>query len=103
MLDRYNSKKTSAGTLYLTATHLIFFDTENNKESWVLLMHIGSVEKLPITTTGCPILIRCKTFLSVTFVIPKERDSHNIYTSLLVLCQPGLYLNYALIYKYTLV
>ncbi|VVC24574.1 Protein-tyrosine phosphatase-like,Tyrosine specific protein phosphatases domain,PH domain- [Cinara cedri] len=88
MLDRYNPKKTSVGTLYLTATHLIFFDTENNKESWVLLMHIGNVEKLPLTTTGSPILIRCKTFLSVTFVIPKERDSHNIFTSLLVLCQP---------------
>ncbi|XP_050544918.1 myotubularin-related protein 6 isoform X2 [Daktulosphaira vitifoliae] len=88
MLDRYNSKKTLVGTLYLTATHLIFFDPENKKESWVLLMHIGNVEKLPLTTTGSPILIRCKTFLSVTFVIPKERDSHNIFTSLLVLCQP---------------
>jgi len=103
MLDRYNSKKLSAGTLYLTATHLIFFDTENNKESWVLLMHIGNVEKLPITTTGCPILIRCKTFLSVTFVIPKERDSHNIFTSLLVLCQPGLYLHCYIIHKYTFI
>lgn len=90
MLDRYNPKKTSIGTLYLTATHLIFFDTENNKESWVLLMHIGSVEKLPITTTGCPILIRCKTFLSVTYLIPKERDSHHIFQSLLLLSQPGL-------------
>lgn len=52
-------------------------------------MHIANVEKLPLTTTGSPLLIRCKTFLSVTFVIPKERDCHNIYVTLQQLSQPG--------------
>lgn len=52
-------------------------------------MHIASVEKLQLTTTGSPILIRCKTFLSVTFVIPKERDCHNIYLTLQQLSQPS--------------
>lgn len=55
----------------------------------ILHMHIASVEKLPLSTTGSPLLIRCKTFLSVTFVIAKERDSHDVYSTLIKLCQPG--------------
>lgn len=51
-------------------------------------MHIASLEKLPLTTTGSPLLIRTKTFLSVTFVIPKERDCHDVYVSLQQLSQP---------------
>lgn len=52
-------------------------------------MHIASLEKLPLTTTGSPLLIRTKTFLSVTFVIPKERDCHDIYLTLQQLSQPS--------------
>lgn len=55
----------------------------------ILHMHIANIEKLPLTTTGSPLLIRCKTFLSVTFVIPKERDCHNIYVTLQQLSQPS--------------
>ena len=51
-------------------------------------MHIASVDKLPLSTTGSPLLIRCKTFLSVTFVIPKERECHDVYVTLLKLYQP---------------
>lgn len=108
MLDRY-SKTPSQGTLYLTATHLIFVDPDAKKETWVctpqkkktifkllirlfyqiLHNHIASLEKLALTTTGSPLLIRCKIFLSVTFVIPKERDCHEIYTTLQQLSQPN--------------
>lgn len=35
MLDRYNTRKPSIGTLYLTATHLIFVDPDGKKETWV--------------------------------------------------------------------
>lgn len=51
-------------------------------------MHIANVEKLPLSTTGSPLLIRCKTFLSITFVIPKERECHDVYTTLTKLYQP---------------
>lgn len=51
-------------------------------------MHIAGVEKLPLSTTGSPLLIRCKTFLSITFVIPKERECHDVYTTLMKLYQP---------------
>ncbi|XP_013378996.1 myotubularin-related protein 6-like [Lingula anatina] len=51
-------------------------------------MHIASIEKQPLSTTGSPLVIRCKTFLCVTFIIPRERDCHDIYTSLLKLAHP---------------
>ncbi|XP_066971474.1 myotubularin-related protein 6 isoform X3 [Macrobrachium rosenbergii] len=88
LLDRFSSRR-STGTLYLTATHLIFVDPDAKKETWILHMHISAVDKLPLSTQGSPLQVRCKTFLSVTFVIPKERDCHDIYTSLLQLSQPA--------------
>ncbi|PSN42829.1 Myotubularin-related protein 8 [Blattella germanica] len=66
MLDRYNARKPSIGTLYLTTTHLIFVDPDGKKETW----------------------IRCKTFLSVTFVVPRERDCHEVFVTLQQLAQP---------------
>ncbi|XP_054736354.1 myotubularin-related protein 8 isoform X1 [Anastrepha obliqua] len=88
MIDRYNAKNPTVGTLYLTATHLIFVEPDSNKETWILHMHVANIEKLPLSTTGSPLLIRCKTFLSVTFVIPKDSECHDVYTSLMKLYQP---------------
>lgn len=89
MVDKYVFKKSSAGTLHLTSTHLIFVDPETKKETWILHMHIATIDKLPLTASGSPLLIRCKTFLSVTFIVPKERDCHEIYVALLHLSQPA--------------
>lgn len=55
----------------------------------ILLTHISTVERLPITTTGSPLLVRTKTFQSVFFVIPRERDCHEMHQTLLRLSQPG--------------
>lgn len=55
----------------------------------ILHHHIATVEKLPLTTTGCPLLIHCKNFRVAHFVIGHERDCHEVYTSLLKLSQPG--------------
>lgn len=35
MIDRYNSKNPIVGTLYITATHILFVDPETSKETWV--------------------------------------------------------------------
>ncbi|XP_023652230.1 myotubularin-related protein 6 [Paramormyrops kingsleyae] len=92
--DRF-SNKVIAGTLYLTATHLIFVESSsgssNAQEIWILHHHIASVEKLSLTAGGCPLLIQCRNFRVVHFVIPRERDCHDVYSSLLRLLRPAYY------------
>lgn len=55
----------------------------------ILHMLMSTVEKQPLTTGGSPLQIRCKNFMTVKFIIPKERDCLDIYQSLLKLSQPG--------------
>ncbi|CAG5076901.1 Similar to MTMR6: Myotubularin-related protein 6 (Homo sapiens) [Cotesia congregata] len=88
MLDRYSNKH-SVGTLYLTATHLIFTYPNEKKQIWVLNTHIASIEKQPLTTAGSPLHIKCKHFLTMTFIITKERDCHDIYLTLMRLSSPA--------------
>ncbi|EZA54228.1 hypothetical protein DMN91_000584 [Ooceraea biroi] len=88
MLDKYSNNH-SVGTLYLTVTHLIFVERSGKKKIWVLYTHISNIEKQPLTTTGSPLYIKCKHFFIVTFVIPKERDCHEIYLTLLKLSCPA--------------
>lgn len=47
----------------------------------------GSIEKLPSTTTGSSLLIRCKIFLFVTFLIPRGKECHDVHTTLQKLYQ----------------
>ncbi|KAM7237961.1 hypothetical protein CapIbe_010919 [Capra ibex] len=91
LLDRFStSNKSLTGTLYLTATHLLFIDA-HQKETWILHHHIASVEKLALTTSGCPLVIQCKNFRTVHFIVPRERDCHDIYNSLLQLSKQAKY------------
>ncbi|XP_006092172.1 myotubularin-related protein 6 isoform X1 [Myotis lucifugus] len=91
LLDRFSTNnKSLTGTLYLTATHLLFIDSQQ-KETWILHHHIGSVEKLALTTSGCPLVIQCKNFRIVHFIVPRERDCHDIYNSLLQLSKQAKY------------
>ncbi|XP_036414314.1 myotubularin-related protein 6 [Colossoma macropomum] len=92
LLDRFSNKSTT-GTLHLTATHLIFVESNASsaQELWILHHHIASVEKLSLTTTGCPLLIQCRNFRVVHFVVQRERDCHDIYSSLLRLLRPVSY------------
>lgn len=96
LMDRFSNKSTN-GTLYLTATHLIFVESSSNNSStaaqeiWILHHHIASVEKLSLTTSGCPLVLQCRNFRVVHFVLPRERDCHDIYSSLLRLLRPVSY------------
>uniref|UniRef100_A0A7N8YMG6 Myotubularin related protein 6 n=1 Tax=Mastacembelus armatus TaxID=205130 RepID=A0A7N8YMG6_9TELE len=80
--------KFTNGTLYLTATHLIFVESSSNNSTSILHHQIASVEKLSLTTTGCPLVIQCRNFRVVHFVVQRERDCHDIYSSLLHLFRP---------------
>ncbi|XP_029552824.1 myotubularin-related protein 6 isoform X1 [Salmo trutta] len=95
LLERFSNKSTS-GALHLTATHLIFVESNNAattaaQEIWILHHHIASVEKLSLTTSGCPLVIQCRNFRVVHFVVQRERDCHDIYSSLLRLLRPVSY------------
>ncbi|XP_038063077.1 myotubularin-related protein 8-like [Patiria miniata] len=89
LLDRFNTRKPALGNLYLTATHLIFVDPAGKRETWIQHMHISSVEKLPLTTSGSPLQIRCKTFQAATFVIPRDKSCQELYISLQKLSKPA--------------
>ncbi|XP_034257274.1 myotubularin-related protein 7 isoform X2 [Pantherophis guttatus] len=92
-IDGISSKRTALGTLYLTATHVIFVENEpdNRKETWILHSQISSVEKLATSASGCPMLIRCKNFQNIQFIMSQERDCHDVYISLIRLARPVKY------------
>uniref|UniRef100_A0A8C3I0P3 Myotubularin related protein 7 n=1 Tax=Chrysemys picta bellii TaxID=8478 RepID=A0A8C3I0P3_CHRPI len=93
LIDRISSRKAALGTLYLTATHVIFVEnvSETRKETWILHSQISSIEKQATTVTGCPLLIRCKNFQIIQLIIPQERDCHDVYISLIRLARPVKY------------
>nr|XP_033800110.1 myotubularin-related protein 7 isoform X1 [Geotrypetes seraphini] len=93
LLDRISSKKSALGTLYLTATHIIFVEniSDTRKETWILHSHISSIEKQAATISGCPLLIHCKNYQLIQIIIPQERDFHDLYISLVRLSQPVKY------------
>ncbi|KAJ8279308.1 hypothetical protein COCON_G00063740 [Conger conger] len=92
LLDRFSNKCTT-GDLHLTATHLIFVasTSASTQEVWILHHHIASVEKLSLTAGGCPLVIQCRNFRVVHFVVPRERDCHDVYSSLVRLLRPVSY------------
>lgn len=68
--------------LFYDADHVFFM-------LQILHHHIALVEKLALTTSGCPLVIQCKNFRIVHFIVPRERDCHDIYNSLLQLSKQG--------------
>jgi len=88
LLDNLNSRNSSEGTLYITTTHLIFVSPEQKEELWILHMHINVVDKLPLTTSGSPLRIQCSNFRTATFMVNRDRDAQDIYTSLIHLSRP---------------
>ncbi|XP_065843343.1 myotubularin-related protein 6-like [Oscarella lobularis] len=86
--SKISPKKSTKGTLYMTATHLIFHDTSHARETWLLHTHIQSLDTLPINTKGSPLKIVYKTFQSFTFIIPKDRECQDVYNTLSQLSKP---------------
>uniref|UniRef100_A0A8C2WAS0 Myotubularin related protein 7a n=1 Tax=Cyclopterus lumpus TaxID=8103 RepID=A0A8C2WAS0_CYCLU len=90
LLDRVSPRRSRVGTLYLTATHTIFVENEAGvrNETWVLHSLVCSVEKQAATASGCSLLVRCKNFQVLHFVVPRERECHDVHLSLQRLSQP---------------
>ncbi|KAM3612090.1 uncharacterized protein V6R79_002581 [Siganus canaliculatus] len=93
LLDRVSPRRSRVGTLYLTATHTIFVENEAGvrNETWVLHSLVSSVEKQPPSTSGCPLIIHCKNFQVLHFVVPLEQECQDVHLSLQRLSQPESY------------
>uniref|UniRef100_A0A147A505 Myotubularin related protein 7a n=1 Tax=Fundulus heteroclitus TaxID=8078 RepID=A0A147A505_FUNHE len=93
LLDRLSPRRSRVGTLYLTATHSIFVESEagGRSETWVLHSLVCSVDKQAAGASGCPLLIRCKNFQILHFSIPREQDCQDVHLSLQRLSQPERY------------
>nr|XP_026693368.1 myotubularin-related protein 8-like isoform X2 [Ciona intestinalis] len=87
-LIEQNTRNSVEGTLYLTASHLIFIDTASKHETWLVHTHIQYIDKPSIVQGGSALKLRCKTFQVLIFLISQERDCHDLYSSLLKLSKP---------------
>lgn len=112
----YKTKtKRVVGTLFLTATHLLFSEAKAGApETWVrrvlvlppfpslphacgvhngqvLYMTIHEVKKLPALPTGggTPLEITCKNFQNISLVVPRESDAQSVYDALTRLALPA--------------
>uniref|UniRef100_A0A8C2WAJ1 Myotubularin related protein 7a n=1 Tax=Cyclopterus lumpus TaxID=8103 RepID=A0A8C2WAJ1_CYCLU len=89
LLDRVSPRRSRVGTLYLTATHTIFVENEmKGPDIHVEDCLVCSVEKQAATASGCSLLVRCKNFQVLHFVVPRERECHDVHLSLQRLSQP---------------
>lgn len=84
----HHSREFVTGTLCLTDRHLIFTEPTGAKETWVLHHHINSLERLPLTTRGYPLVIDTKTFQQLHLIIPRESDCLDIMATIKMLAQP---------------
>ncbi|KAJ8281305.1 hypothetical protein GJAV_G00066010 [Gymnothorax javanicus] len=93
LIDRASPRKVCIGTLYLTGTHTIFVENapETRKETWILHSLVSAIERPPATPSGYPLLIRCKNFQVILFLIPQERDCQDVQLSLVRLSRPERY------------
>eukprot|EP00038_Savillea_parva_P000911 m.99883 g.99883 ORF g.99883 m.99883 type:complete len:823 (-) comp10322_c0_seq1:319-2787(-) len=86
------SRKSQAGTLLLTATHIIFYEAKTGLETMVLYMTISSVKKGSMEkrggAEGVPIEVHCKDFQILTFLIPRSVDAIHVYESLMKFSLP---------------
>ncbi|KAA0192372.1 Myotubularin protein 7 [Fasciolopsis buskii] len=81
-LDHFDGNAHILGTLHLTLTHVFFIGASRKQEIWLNNQLIASVERLPLTTGGAPIVVRGKNFRYIQLIIPRERDCHNVYITI---------------------
>ncbi|CAH8534988.1 unnamed protein product [Schistosoma bovis] len=81
-IDQFDGNAHIRGTLHLTLTHIFFLGLSRKQEIWLPNQLISSVERLPLTTGGAPLIIRGKDFHVIRLVVLKERDCHDVYSTL---------------------
>uniref|UniRef100_A0A4W2BKT2 Myotubularin phosphatase domain-containing protein n=1 Tax=Bos indicus x Bos taurus TaxID=30522 RepID=A0A4W2BKT2_BOBOX len=82
IMEHFISNKAKYQLLIILTSNLI-------EQEEIALHHIATVEKLPVTSLGCPLILRCKNFRVAHFVLESDIVCHEVYISLLKLSQPG--------------
>ncbi|VDO55031.1 unnamed protein product [Haemonchus placei] len=83
LVDRLGVEPNIVGTIHVTTSHIIFRSEDGTKERWVANGLIGSVERGPLSISGCPLIIRCKHFLVINLLIPRDKICQDLYETLL--------------------
>ncbi|TKR77849.1 hypothetical protein L596_018751 [Steinernema carpocapsae] len=78
LVDRLGSEPNVIGTVHVTTSHVIFKADGSGKEIWVPNGLIASVERKPLTTAGSPLTVRCKHFMTLTFLISRDKDCQDL-------------------------
>ena len=73
-------------TLPLEVNYILSFTAELQ----VLYHHINGVERQPLTTRGYPLVLSCKTFQQLYFIIPRESDFLDIVDTIHKFAQPSM-------------
>jgi myotubularin-related protein 6/7/8 len=89
--QHHQTREFVTGTLCLTDRHLIFVEPTGAQETWVLYHHISGVDRESLTTRGYPLILSCKTFQHLHFIIPRESDFLDIIETIHKFAQPKLY------------
>lgn len=88
-LDSVVTVCTHASCCALCLQHTIKDPCLPSISNQVLHSLVCSVEKQAATASGCSLLIHCKNFQVLHFVLPQERECQDVHLSLQRLSQPG--------------
>ncbi|VDK38045.1 unnamed protein product [Taenia asiatica] len=86
-VDCFNGHEWIRGILQITHAHTFFVDDSKKCELRIQTCLIDRVERLPLATTGAPLMIRGKNFRVACFLIPHDRDCQKVYETLTGLIQ----------------
>ncbi|KNC85287.1 hypothetical protein, variant [Sphaeroforma arctica JP610] len=71
------------GSIHVTARHLVFASADRQKEIWLLLQTLWSIERKSPTPKGTLIVLRTKTYRLITLLIPSEKECNDMYDALM--------------------
>uniref|UniRef100_A0A0N5AZ49 Phosphatidylinositol-3-phosphatase n=1 Tax=Syphacia muris TaxID=451379 RepID=A0A0N5AZ49_9BILA len=88
LIDKFSSEPNVVGTIHVTTSHVIFKADDSAKEFWIPNGLIKSVERGTLTVLGSLLILRCKHFLELTFLISKDKECQDLYETLLRCSKP---------------
>ncbi|VDN06258.1 unnamed protein product [Thelazia callipaeda] len=82
LIDRLGSEPNIIGSIHVTTSHVIFKAEDSAKEIWIPNGLIGNVEKGALSVLGTPLFIKCKHFLTLTFLISRDSECQDLIETL---------------------